>query len=93
MSDLDKSLEKLQPPIEIQAEAVSADALAGIIDNFILREGTDYGRDEVKHETKVAGIRKQIATGEVKIIYDSNTESVSLLTRVEWVRLRDSVGA
>lgn len=72
------------PPVEIPLEALSAEALTGIIENFIQREGTDYGVNEASLETKVSQIRKQLSRGDVKVVFDPESESVSLLTKVEW---------
>lgn len=66
-------------PVEVPVEALSADALDGIIDNFILREGTDYGAQEVSYATRVEQVRRKLERGEVKIVFDPNTESVTLL--------------
>ena len=74
-------------PIEIQPHQISAHALNGIIENFILREGTDYGLVEVTYEKKADQIRRQIDKGEIKIVFDQSTETVSLLTAREFQRL------
>ena len=73
-----------QPPIEIPIEALSPEALAAVIESFILREGTDYGSEELSHESKVARIRKQLAFAEIKLIFDSETESVCFITKRDW---------
>jgi uncharacterized protein YheU (UPF0270 family) len=73
-----------QPPVEIPTDRLSAAALAGVIDSFVLREGTDYGAVECSHATKVEQIRRQLERGEVKIVYDPNTESVTLVLSREW---------
>ncbi len=75
-------------PIEIPKEALSAHALRGVIDSFVQREGTDYGAHEVAYETKVEQIFKQIEKGHVRIVFDPNTESVSLVTEQEFRRLQ-----
>lgn len=75
------------PPLEIPPDAVSEDALAGIIDEFILREGTDYGATELEHSTKVERVRKQLASGKIKIAFEPDTQSVTLLTLQEWNKL------
>lgn len=79
-----------QPPIEVPAEQISSDALQGIIESFILREGTDYGREEVSHESKITQIRKQLSRGDIKIVFDPNTESVTLMTKRDWDKLTRS---
>lgn len=73
-----------QPPVAIPPGALSEQALAGVIDAFVLREGTDYGAVEASHEAKVGQIRRQLERGEVTIVYDPNTESVTLVTAREW---------
>jgi uncharacterized protein YheU (UPF0270 family) len=78
--------EDIKPPLEIPAESLSEEALLGVIDNFIQREGTDYGVHEVAYESKIEQIKKQISKGRVKIVFDPNIESVSLMTELEWKR-------
>ncbi|MFS4459175.1 YheU family protein [Bdellovibrio sp. HCB2-146] len=79
--------QKPQPPLEIPLEALSEDALNGIIENFIQREGTDYGANEIALETKMQQIRKQLQRGDVKVVFDPDSESVTLLTKNEWNKL------
>lgn len=74
-------------PVEVPLEALTADAVKGVIENFILREGTDYGTSEVPYDVKAKQILKQIEKGDVKIAFDPNTETVTLLTSKEWKKL------
>ncbi|MES2856976.1 MAG: YheU family protein [Bdellovibrionota bacterium] len=77
------------PPVLIEPSELSPDALDGIIDNFIMRDGTDYGTQEVSYETKVKNVRRQLERGDVKIIFDPTSESVTLVTKQDWLK-RDS---
>jgi uncharacterized protein YheU (UPF0270 family) len=79
--------QELQPPVEIPKDALSDDAINGIIESFILREGTDYGREEVGFGIKYEQIEKQLAKGDIKIVFDPNTESVGIMTLREWKSL------
>lgn len=83
-----KNDEAPAPPVEVPAEALSEDALDGLIEAFVLREGTDYGREEVSLATKCEQVRRQIARAEVKIVFDPDTESVGLLTAGEFAKRR-----
>lgn len=76
-----------QPPVEVPREVLSEDAIRAIIESFILREGTDYGREEVGFETKIHQIEKQLDRGDVKIVFDPNTESVGIVTAHEWAKM------
>lgn len=79
-------------PIEIQPEQLSDEAIAGIIENFILREGTDYGSVEVSFERKSEQIRQQIDCGEIKIVFVQDSETINLLTNREFKLLISSNG-
>lgn len=71
-------------PVEIPPDSLSEDVLTAIIENFILREGTDYGAVEIAMDTKITQVRKQIERGEVKIVFDPNTETVTLITKLDF---------
>lgn len=78
--------ENQNPPtyVEIPWMSLSAEALQGVIEEFILRYGTDYGVHEVSHEAKVQQVQKQINRGDIKIVFDPQLESVTLMTAAEW---------
>lgn len=76
-----KEQEVKEVPIEISPSDISEHALKCIIENFILREGTDYGREEVAYEKKADQIRKQLDRGDIKMIFDQSTETVSFITK------------
>lgn len=76
-------------PIEVPKEALSPEALHGIIESFILREGTDYGRDEVGFEKKYEQVERQLDKGEVKIVFDPESETVGMVTKAEWIKLKN----
>lgn len=65
----------------IPYEQLSSDALQGLIEEFITREGTDYGVEEVSLSTKVAQIKQQLQRREVVVVFDLASESVSILSR------------
>src|SRR5258706_12605493 len=78
------------PPVEIPFDALSPAALAGVIDAFVLREGTDYGARETDLAAKTAQVRAQLESGEASIVFDPGSQSVTLLTREELRRLRNA---
>ena len=68
-------------PVLVPIAALSAEALHGLVEAFVLREGTDYGAREFSHEEKVAQVIEGLETGEVRIVFDPVSESVTLLLR------------
>ncbi len=89
-SDQRKQEEPAERPIEIPPSALSSDALDAVIDSFILREGTDYGNQELSHEAKVARIRKQLEKSEIKLVFDASSESVTFMTKRDWQKLQST---
>jgi|TARA_Y100000310_G_scaffold343671_1_gene452393 hypothetical protein len=67
--------------MRIPHDQLSTEALNGIIEEFITREGTDYGQREALLEEKARQIRAQIARGEVIIVYDADSQSCNLVPR------------
>jgi uncharacterized protein YheU (UPF0270 family) len=63
--------------------SLSAEALRGVIEEFVTREGTDYGLQEHSLPQKHDQVARQLAAGEVVIVFDVETESVSLIRREE----------
>jgi uncharacterized protein len=66
-------------PVEVPCDMLSPAALRGVVEAFVLREGTDYGAREFSHEEKVQHVLDGLARGEIRILFDPETESVTLL--------------
>lgn len=62
----------------VPPDRLSPDALIGVVDAFVLQEGTDYGHDEHTLEEKRNDVLAQIRRGEVVIVFDPKTEAVTL---------------
>ena len=67
------------PPVEVPHTELSAEALRGVIDSFVLREGTDYGERDVSHDAKATQVLRQLERGEAKILFDPVTESIDIV--------------
>jgi uncharacterized protein YheU (UPF0270 family) len=80
---------KTPSPIEIPHESLSSEALNAVLESYILREGTDYGRQEVAYTTKIEQLRRQLHSGQIKIVFDPASESVTLLTLNDWKKWAD----
>lgn len=78
--------DKPAEPVEIPHTMLSADALQGVIDDFILREGTDYGSQETLLDTKREQVFRQLKADKIKLVYDPDSATVNLLTLDEWRR-------
>ena len=66
-------------PIQrIPADKLSPDALQGVIEEFISRDGTDYGEIEASRETKFRQVRQQLERGSAVLIFDDETETTNI---------------
>jgi uncharacterized protein YheU (UPF0270 family) len=70
-----------QEPVVVPHKDLSPDTLRSVIESFVLREGTDYGTTDYSLEQKVAHVMRQLERGEARIMFDPNTESVTLDAR------------
>jgi uncharacterized protein YheU (UPF0270 family) len=73
-------------PVEIPSDQLSPEALRGLVEEFVTRDGTDYGAIERSVEEKVAALSAQLASGEARIVYDPETETANIVVA------RDLVG-
>jgi uncharacterized protein YheU (UPF0270 family) len=65
-------------PVVVPWQELSADALRGVAEAFVLREGTDYGEREVSHEVKIAQVLRRLARGEARVLFDPDTHTVTI---------------
>jgi uncharacterized protein YheU (UPF0270 family) len=65
--------------LEIPYERLSADVLRGIIENFVLREGTDYGSHEYSLDDKVTAVRRQLERRDAVVVFNPDDESCSIV--------------
>jgi uncharacterized protein YheU (UPF0270 family) len=68
-------------PIVIPHRDLSETALRGVLESFVLREGTDYGEREVCLDQKVAQVLRQLERGEAQIVFDPAAESVDIVVK------------
>jgi uncharacterized protein YheU (UPF0270 family) len=71
--------EAAEEHVEIAPESLSPAALRGVVEEFVTREGTDYGHTDRTLEGKVEDVMRQLDRGEAKIVYDPERESVTLV--------------
>ena len=70
-----------QSPVAVPPSELSPEALRGVIEAFVLREGTDYGERDVPFETKVAQVLRQLERGEAQIMYDPETQGIAIVVK------------
>lgn len=64
--------------VKIPLASLSAEALAGVVEAYVLQEGTDYGHREYSLEEKRAAVERQLRAGEAEIWFDAETQTVDI---------------
>jgi len=68
-----------EEPVVIPYTELSEDALRGVLESFVLREGTEYGERDFSLEQKVAHVTRQLKRGEAQIVFDPGSETVDIV--------------
>ena len=63
---------------KIPVNKLSPEALQGVINVFISRDGTDYGEMEVSPETNFRQVKDKLETGLAVLIFDDETETTNI---------------
>jgi uncharacterized protein len=58
---------------------LTPELLHAVVESYVLREGTDYGEREFSLPEKVSHVINQLKRGEAQIVFDPDTESVSII--------------
>lgn len=77
--------------IKIPHEMLSAEALRGVIDEFIGREGTDYGHRDFTIEEKRAAVIQALVRGQAVVTFDPVSETTTLIDAADVPRQKGDV--
>jgi uncharacterized protein YheU (UPF0270 family) len=62
----------------IPVDALEPDTLYSLAEAFVLREGTDYGEQEVELDVKVQQVLEKLKSGDAVLVYSELHESVDI---------------
>jgi uncharacterized protein YheU (UPF0270 family) len=65
--------------LKIPYDQLNPEALQGVIEKFVTRDGTDYGEIEIPLETKISQVLGQLKSGKAVIVFDQETETCNIL--------------
>lgn len=69
------------PIIIIPISDISSEALKGLLEEYVSRDGTDYGAVEASIDEKIEDLRKQLDSGELKILFNEETREFDIAMR------------
>ena len=65
--------------VRIPFDQLSPTALYGVVEEFVTRDGTDYGQKEISVDTKIAQVLDQLKSGKAVIVFDQESEGCNIL--------------
>jgi len=65
----------------IPHEKLNPEALQGLIEEFVTRDGTDTGYDKKSLVNDMAMIKRQLKKGDAVIVYDNSTKTCNIVPR------------
>ena len=65
--------------MKIPYTELSQEALLGVMDAFILREGTDYGHEEITIDQKRSRVLSMLQSGEAEIVFYQESDHIDIV--------------
>ena len=76
MTDTDPPQENA---VEVPHTELAPETLRNLAEEFVTRDGTDYGAEEKTLEQKVAGLMRELESGEAKIYFEAESGTVNIV--------------
>ncbi|WNO59842.1 YheU family protein [Rheinheimera sp. MMS21-TC3] len=71
----------------IPHQQLDTDTLNNLIEYYVLREGTDYGDQEVSLTDKVQHVMQQLNAGDIVIVFSELHQSINLMPKQQFNQL------
>jgi uncharacterized protein len=65
--------------MEISYKELKEDTLRNIIEEFVTREGTDYGHVNISLAKKIDDVKKLLDQGKVVLVYDDESKTCNII--------------
>jgi uncharacterized protein YheU (UPF0270 family) len=67
--------------MKIPHQQLSTETLHNLVEEFVTRDGTDYGDSEVSLEQKTSQVIRMLDKGDISIVFDADTESCTIVNK------------
>ena len=81
MSNEDEDPAPPPEPVEIDAAMLPPETLRRLVEDFVTRDGTDYGEREASLERRVADAMEELRRGRAVVSYDPETGTATLIVK------------
>jgi uncharacterized protein YheU (UPF0270 family) len=67
--------------LSISCENLSSETLRAVIEEYVTRNGTDYGEVEVPLEQKVRQVHRELKSGKAFILFDTIDQTCNIVSK------------
>jgi uncharacterized protein YheU (UPF0270 family) len=68
-------------PTKIPYQQLSPEALEGVIEQFVSRDGLDSGNVNISFDKKVTQVKQRLKSGKAFILYDEELQSCNIISK------------
>jgi uncharacterized protein YheU (UPF0270 family) len=68
-------------PVVVPMSALPPETLRALVEEFVTRDGTDYGTYERSLEDKVRDVMRQLARDDARIVYDPASQTANIVVK------------
>ena len=72
---------RIDASVIIPYDRLSPKVLQTLIEEFVIRDGTDTGYEKKSFENNVAMVKRQLKRGDAVIVYDQNTQTSNIVLK------------
>ncbi len=65
----------------IPHQSLASDTLRNLIEEFVTRNGTDYGNYDLTMDDKVQSVQQRLNAGEIVILFIESSQSVNIVEK------------
>lgn len=69
--------------MKIPHQQLTTETLQTLVEEFVSRDGTDYGDQEVSLAQKTTQVIRMLDKGDIVIVFDTTTESCNIVRKQE----------
>lgn len=69
----------MSEPVFVPYHLIPVDVMGRLLEEFVTREGTDYGEVELTLEAKLAILERQLSTEEAVVAFNPDDESFQVI--------------
>lgn len=73
------SYEQQEEGIEVPYQQISSEALQRMVQEFVTRDGSDWGEAGCSLEDKVRQVQRQLQAGQVKVVFDLRSQTANIV--------------